>query len=84
MKCPRKYKSCTPCLIYNCKDGNFICSGINKKPSAYKKDYIKLCLRGKLTDREMEMTVEEACYITSTLMATVGNLAPKIIKEPKK
>jgi hypothetical protein len=83
LKCPRKNKNCKPSLIFGCKGDNFICSGINKKPSKYKKDYVMLCLKGQISDRSMEMTVEEACFITSAIMATTGTLAPAIIKEPK-
>jgi len=82
-KCPRKNKNCKPCLIYQCKGSNFICSGVNKKPTKYKKDYITLCLKGQLANRSIEMTVEEACFIASAIMGTAGNLAPSIIKEPK-
>ena len=84
LKCPRNNKNCSPCLIYKCKGKNFICSGINKKPTKYKKDFVTLCLKGQLSNRIMEMTVQEACFITSAIMSTTGNLAPIIIKEPKK
>lgn len=81
MKCPKKNKNCTPCLIYRCKNGNFICSGINDKPMKYKKDYVNLCLKGQLANRTIEMTCEEACFISSALMSTTGNLSPKIIEK---
>jgi hypothetical protein len=83
MSCPRKKKDCTLCLLYKCKGGNFICSGINKKPTKYKNDNITLCLKGQLTNRNIEMTVEEACFIASALVSTVGNLAPGILEKPK-
>jgi hypothetical protein len=82
LKCPRKNKNCNPCLIYKCKSKNFICSGINNKPTKYKKDYVTLCLKGQLSNRIIEMTCEEACFIASAIMSTTGNLAPAIIKDP--
>ncbi len=83
LKCPRKNKHCSPCLIYKCKGGNFICSGINTKPAKYKKDNVNLCLRGQLANRTIEMTCEEACFIASALMSTTGTLAPAIIEKNK-
>lgn len=83
LKCPKKNKNCNPCLIYKCKTNNYICSGINQKPTKYKNDFVTLCIKGKLANRTLEMTVEEACFISSALMATTGNLAPTIIKEPE-
>ena len=67
MKCPKKNKYCTPALYL--KDKNyFICTGINKKPTKYKKDIIKLCLRGKyVKDFKIEMTLQEALMISSAL-----------------
>jgi len=82
-KCPRKNKNCKPCLLYQCKGGNFICSGINSKPTKYKKDYITLCLKGQLSNRIIEMTIEESCFIASSLIASIGTLAPTIIEKPK-
>jgi len=83
MSCPKKNKSCTQCLIYKGRGKNFICSGINKKPDKYKHDNVQLCLSGELCSREIQMTKQEACFITSVLMATVGQIEPSIIKKQK-
>ena len=84
MKCPRNIKYCKACLVYKGKGKNFICSGINKKPSIYKEDKIKLCIRGEKSYRFAEMTVEEGAYIVSVLSSTLANLAPATINKLKK
>lgn len=83
LKCPKKNKHCKPCLIFECKGGNYICSGINKKPTKYNKDNVTLCLSGQLANRTLEMTQEEACFIAAAIITTTGNLAPAIIEKPK-
>ena len=83
MNCPKKNKNCTQCLIFKCKGNSFICSGINKKPKKYKHDNIQLCLKGELSSSEIQMTKQEACFITSALMATVGQAEPSILKKQK-
>ncbi len=81
MKCPRKNKKCSPALIYQCRDGNFICSGIAKKGSKYSKDIIWLCLKGQLSHSEIEMTPHEASLIVSALSSSIANILPQILKK---
>lgn len=83
LKCLRKNKNCTPSLCIKGTGKNFICSGINDKPSKCKTDYIMLCLSGELSNRTIELTVQEACFISSALMMTAGELAPSILKKLK-
>lgn len=85
MKCPRKYKNCSATKIaYAQKNSQFICSGICKAPEKYLHDNVKLCFKGSLSDREIEMTVEEALFIISGLTNTLGFLAPATIIRKKK
>ena len=83
LKCPKKIKSCQPCLLVKAsfKAGNFICSGVSTKPTKYNKDNIWLCSHGMLSKMSVEMTVEEALYICSALHASLGWLAPGVIKK---
>jgi hypothetical protein len=83
MKCPRNNKHCNICLIYKCKGKDYICSGINKKPSIYKGDKIRLCIVGEVSNRIIEMTIKEAYLIMSVLSSTLGNLSPAIFKKIK-
>ena len=83
LKCIRKNKNCTPSLCIKGSGKNFICSGINTKPSKYKKDYIMFCLSGELSNRSMEMTIQEASFMISTLSMTLGQLAPPILGKEK-
>jgi hypothetical protein len=84
LKCIRKNKNCIPSLCIKGKGRNFICSGINSNPSKYKKDNIMLCLSGELTNRSIEMTIQEAAFIISVLSMVLGELAPSILEKPKK
>jgi hypothetical protein len=82
MKCPKKNKTCQACLVYKAqRKDNFICSGINFKPTNYKKDNIWLCLHGATHKLNIEITVEEALYICSVLQASLGFLAPGVIND---
>jgi hypothetical protein len=83
MRCLRKNKNCSPCLCLKAKGKNFICSGINSKPSKCKTDYVMLCLSGELSNRSIEMTIREASFILSALAMTLGELAPPIIEKQK-
>lgn len=83
MKCPINNKYCKASVIFQAKGKRFICSGINNKPSKYKKDNIHLCVQGDISKTEHEMTVEEAGYITAALATSVAFLAPAIITKPK-
>jgi hypothetical protein len=82
-KCLRKNKNCRPSLCIKGRGKNFICSGINSKPSKYHKDYIMLCLSGELTNRSIEMTIQEAAFMVSALSMTLGELAPPILSKMK-
>jgi len=83
MKCPKNNKNCTPNLVYQGAGNNFICSGTCKKPTKCKTDFVWLCMKGQLSKTEMEMTVQEASFLVSVLSATLGQLAPSIIKKIK-
>ncbi len=83
MKCLRKNKNCVPSLCIKGRGKNYICSGINSKPSKCKTDYIMLCLSGELANRSIEMTVQEASFILSVLSMALGELAPSIITKQK-
>jgi hypothetical protein len=84
LKCPKNNKFCTPSLCLKFNGKNFICSGINLKPSQCKTDYIKLCLCGELCDRSTEMTLQEASFISAALSMSAGELSPSIVKKFKK
>ena len=85
MKCPRNYKNCSATKISYAKNtSQFICSGICKTPEKYLHDNVKLCFKGSLSDREIEMTVEEALFIISGLTNTLGFLAPAVCKIKKR
>lgn len=66
LKCSKDIKFCHPKSLTKAGD-DFICCGITKKPTKYKKDVVKLCLKGKFVPKfTIEMTVEEAiCFIKS-------------------
>lgn len=82
MKCPKKNKNCQPTLIVKAKDeSNFICSGVNFKPTNYSKDNIWLCLHGHRHKLDIEITVEEALFICSVLHSSLGFLAPGVIND---
>lgn len=72
MKCKKKSKHCTCHLIFQAKGDNFICSGVNTKPTKYEKDIIKLCLNGAFCKRELEMTKGEAAFIIGVLATSLG------------
>ena len=50
-----------------------LCSGINAKPSKYKNDIIKLCLKGKFVDAHLEFTTMEALLVSSALCMAVSH-----------
>lgn len=72
MKCQKKNNYCKPSLIFRAKGNNYICSGINSKPSKYNKDIIQLCLNGVFSKRSIEMTLDEANFISACLNASIG------------
>lgn len=72
MKCPKKNGDCKISLIIKGKADNYICSGINSKPTKYHKDIIQLCLNGFFSKRSIEMTIEEANYISACLNTSIG------------
>jgi hypothetical protein len=77
-KCPRKNKHCKCTLLIKARGNNFICSGINSKPTKYKGDAILLCLSGEISNRCIEMTQEEAAYIAAVLCTNLGYQLPGI------
>jgi hypothetical protein len=83
MNCPRNKNICEGCLVYKASGVGFICSGIIKNPSVYKKDKVMLCIKGELTDKMTEMTIEEAGFIISVLASTIATLSPAIKNKPK-
>lgn len=70
-KCPKGNKNCSGGMIIQGAKDNYICSGINSKPTKYKKDNIWLCLRGSLAKQHIEMTLDEALGIISVLSCTL-------------
>ena len=67
MKCPKKDKNCKNLFCAKSKS-HYICSGINKKPTKYKKDIVKLCLKGKFVENfNIEMTLGEAALMSAAL-----------------
>ena len=54
---------------------DFICGGLCK-PTKYKGDKIKLCLRGKFVDSpSIELTPMECCIISAVLSACASHFA---------
>ena len=74
LKCWRKGKTCTQMLYYTDGKKAVVCSGVNKKPTKYKKDNIWLCLKGHYISRldRFEMTRGEAYLIISALCAALS------------
>jgi len=73
MKCPKKLKHCKPSICFRASKTNYICSGIAKYPNKSKDDVVWLCLRGKYSKTNLEMTVSEAWRIISTLTASLAD-----------
>ena len=76
MKCPKKNKYCKTESIARAKNNNFICSGYNSRPHI-KGDCIKLCLKGRCCENELEMTPMEAIGIITCLSTVVYNVMPE-------
>lgn len=72
MKCPKKNKNCSSMLSFHASKNNYICSGINNKPTKYNKDIIKLCLSGFFSKTCIEMTLDEAASIIAVLGASLS------------
>ena len=70
MNCPQKNHNCTQTYFIRLNEKNYICSGINSKPTKYEKDNIWLCLSGAYGSNTIEMTRDEALIISCAL-ATV-------------
>ena len=71
----RNKKKCKNCenIFKSTQKSHYICSGINKKPTKYAKDIVKLCLKGKFVKEFfIEMTLHEACMISAALSAAVS------------
>jgi len=58
---------------------NYICSGLSTRPSKYKLDCVWLCLKGKYSKTDLEMTRAEATAIVSALTGTLFGV--EILKE---
>jgi len=71
MKCPQHRKVCKPSICFMSDKANYICSGISSKPSKYQKDCVWLCLKGKYSKTDLEMTRAEATAIVSALTGTL-------------
>lgn len=72
MKCPKKNKHCNPANKVSAGK-HFICSGLTSKPQKYRKDIVKLCLKGKyVKDFSIEMTPKEALLIVGALVNTLN------------
>ena len=54
---------------------DYICGGLNSKPTKYKGDKIKLCLKGRHGNSEAEMTPMESLLIASILSACASHFA---------
>ena len=81
MKCLRKNKNCEPSLCIRGAGKNFVCAGLNKKPSKFKKDNIWLCLSGELSNRTIEMTKQEAGFFIGCLGIAIGESEPTVGKQ---
>jgi len=71
MKCPKKNKYCNPSICFKTIKHNYICSGISSKPTKYKKDIVWLCLKGKFSQTQLELTKGEALGIISVLTGSL-------------
>jgi len=72
LKCPKDIKVCHPKSLTNAGD-DFICCGITDKPTKYKKDIIKMCLKGKFVPKfTIEMTEQEAICLIKSLATAVS------------
>lgn len=73
-KCLKKNKYCIPSIYFITSRKNYICSGINHKPTKFTEDIIWLCLKGAFSKTELEMTRGEALGIISVLTASLCGL----------
>ena len=72
-----KCSNCKPILKIP-RNKDFLCGGLLKKGTRYRKDKIKLCLKGKHVPKGyifLEMTQMEACLIASILSACASHFA---------
>lgn len=74
LKCRRKGKTCKQILYFSNGKGVYICSGVNKKPTKFKKDNIWICLKGHYIRKpeRIEMTRGEALTIVAALCAALS------------
>ncbi len=71
-KCYKKNKFCNPTTQLE-NGGDFICCGLTKKPKKYRKDIVKLCLKGRYVKCfSIEMSPREALLIVRVLVDTIG------------
>jgi hypothetical protein len=80
VNCPKKSKVCKPSVCFLSSKGNYICSGISKKPTRFKEDIVWLCLKGAFAKTNMEMTKAEALGIISVITASLFGIE-KLEKE---
>lgn len=74
-------RGCTGIRSFDFNEGQFICSGVNKRPSVHNDDVVKLCIRGTLQHRELEFTKKEACTVISALASTLAALEKGLYKK---
>jgi hypothetical protein len=68
MKC-RRHLKCKSILIREAENKDYICCGIQYKPTKFKDDTICLCLKGQYGDLHVELTRKEAVEIIHCLSA---------------
>lgn len=71
VNCPKRSKVCKPSVCFKSSKGNYICSGVSNKPTKFKEDIIWLCLKGKMSKTDLEMTKAETLGIISVLTASL-------------
>lgn len=74
MKCFKKNNTCKPQLQFLAEGDNFICSGISKKPTSYKKDVVWMCLKGATCKSSLEMTLGEAASVVAVLSSAIASV----------
>ena len=84
MLCPQKNHNCRMSFFIGGVKKQYICTGINEKPTKWKKDNIWLCLSdSKVKNFTLEMTIEEASKISSALAIVTADAQLRNIKEVK-
>lgn len=65
-------KKCLKVYRVEAENHNFICAGIAKRGTKFKKDTVWLCLKGELAESYLEMTPDEAGMIVSGLVRAIA------------